>query len=79
MVMRILPCLFCLTQACRLITFEERVAPQPQVLSGVASTSSMFPVLGRMALREGFCPNFFFRQMYMQSSEVPRSCPSCLI
>ena len=85
-VIRISPCLFCPGHACLLITVDERVAPQPQSRSGVASTSSKSPVFKRRAFRSGFCSYFFFMHSYItsnwrasQASDVPSSPPTCLI
>ena len=48
-VMSISPCLFFPGHSCFLSTFKERVAPQPQIRSGVASTSSIPSVARRSA------------------------------
>ena len=85
-VMRILPCLFSPGHSCLLRRFDDKVAPQPHNLFGVASTNSQLPVLSSISCRWAFWLNFFFRQEYIasnfldsQSSDVPSSSPIRLI
>ena len=82
-VINVLPCLFSPGHSCLRSTLDERVAPQPHSLSGIASTSTHVPVLSN---RSWFCSNLAFRHMYIttnllvpQYTEVPRLSPICFI
>ena len=49
-------------------TLDERVAPHPHSLSGVASTNSRSPVSTRSKPRSGFYVNFLLRHLYITSN-----------